>query len=201
MNFLAHLYLCDGTPDAMLGSLMGDFVKGPLAGRYAGPVGEAITLHRSVDSFTDAHAIVRASRGRISPPYRRASGILVDMFYDHFLARLWNEYSSEALGDFAARTYAMVRARQADMPAPMARVMLAMAEHDWLGAYRDVAAVQHAIERMSARLARPQILRGGGQELDAHYDLLEADFRAFFPQLARHASTLSSGRTPAGSGH
>ncbi|MBL8484599.1 MAG: DUF479 domain-containing protein [Rhodocyclaceae bacterium] len=197
MNYLAHLYLSDGTPDGMLGSLMGDFVKGPLAQVESDSLRAAIALHRSVDSYTDAHPVVRASRARVHPNYRRTSGILVDMFYDHFLALHWDDYSDVALDEFCACAYAVVRARQGDMPAVMRRVMLAMAEHDWLGAYREPAAVLHALERMSSRLSRPEVLRGGGAELLTHYAELEADFRAFFPQLARHAAALPGGRAAA----
>jgi len=97
MNFLAHLYLADPQPLGLLGSLMGDFVKGPLGGRYPEPITRGIMLHRRIDTFTDAHAVVRASRTRISPGRRRFAGIMIDVFYDHFLARDWARYCPEQL--------------------------------------------------------------------------------------------------------
>src|SRR3954464_15580437 len=87
MNYLAHLYLSAPTEDAWLGSLLGDFVKGPLDGRYSQHITSAIALHRKIDTFTDAHPVVLRSKSRISAARRRYAGIMIDMFYDHFLAR------------------------------------------------------------------------------------------------------------------
>ena len=73
MNYLAHLHLGGPAPAQLLGSLYGDFVKGPLAGRYAADIEAAIRLHRRIDVFTDAHPAVLAARpgsghGRPAPP-------------------------------------------------------------------------------------------------------------------------------------
>ena len=97
MNYLAHLYLSDPSEDAWLGSLLGDFVKGPLDDRYSEEVTRAIVLHRKIDSYTDAHPVVLNSKSRVSTQRRRYAGIMVDMFYDHFLAKHWREFHAEPL--------------------------------------------------------------------------------------------------------
>src|SRR5215468_3052284 len=94
MNLLAHAFLAQDDPNLLLGSLMGDFVKGPLNDRYAPAITRGLILHRSVDTYTDAHPLVARSRARISRVRRRYAGILIDVFYDHYLARDWSKYSS-----------------------------------------------------------------------------------------------------------
>jgi acyl carrier protein phosphodiesterase len=192
MNFLAHLYLADRQPDALLGSLMGDFVKGPLEGRFSAELTRALAQHRKVDAFTDAHPIVRASRGRVAPARRRFAGILVDVFYDHFLALHWEDYADEPLEAFTREVYALLRTREAILPERLRLIAPRMAQLDWLGSYRRVEAVHVALDRMGERLKRGNALLGAGEELTANYAGLEADFRAFFPEVVRFAEDLGS---------
>ena len=124
MNYLAHLYLSEPNEEAWLGSLLGDFVKGPLDGRYNDDITRAIALHRKIDSFTDAHPVVLQSKSRVSAGRRRYAGIMIDMFYDHFLAKYWHEFQDEPLGEFSARIYAILDQRQRH-PAQARRVQRA----------------------------------------------------------------------------
>jgi acyl carrier protein phosphodiesterase len=183
MNYLAHLYLADGSPEAVLGSLMGDFVKGPLEGRFSEGIRRAILMHRRIDTYTDSHARVRVSRARISPARRRFAGIMVDVFYDHFLAMHWAAYSSISLPDFARGIYAVLRHSEAQMSPDMQRVARRMTEQDWLTRYRGLEIVGTALDRMSGRLRRENTLLGSAEELRWHYSELESDFRCFFPDL------------------
>src|SRR5215470_16904307 len=130
VNFLAHAYLARGTDRAILGGVMGDFVKGPLEGRYDAELTRALSLHRRIDSYTDAHDVVRRSRRRVSPDRRRFAGILVDMFYDHFLARLWEEYCDIPLEQFTAHVYAVLREHRALLPERLQQVAARMADSD-----------------------------------------------------------------------
>jgi acyl carrier protein phosphodiesterase len=187
MNYLAHLCLAPPGDDALLGSLMGDFVKGPLPGGYPPGIAHAMVLHRRIDAFTDAHPRVRLSRERVSGPRRRFAGIMVDLFYDHFLARHWHRYSHEQLDAFTHRVYALLARRERSLPPRLREVAARMRETDWLGAYREIGNIHIALDRMSLRLRRENRLRGSAEELEARYDEFDADFRAFFPDLADFA--------------
>ncbi len=187
MNFLAHVYLAGGSDHAIVGSLMGDFVKGPLSGRYGTEITRALTLHRRIDAYTDAHHVVRESRHRVSPARRRFAGVLVDMFYDHFLARHWDEYNHVPLQRFTARIYAVLREHHALLPERLQDIAPGMAAADWLGSYRHVEAVGLALDRMGQRLKRGNALLCSAEELLAHYEAFDADFRAFFPDVVRFA--------------
>ena len=196
MNYLAHLLLAGPEPEALLGALMGDFVKGPLGEQYAPAITHALALHRKVDSFTDAHSVTAASRARVSPQRRRFAGIMVDLFYDHFLARDWAAHASEPLSAFTRRVYALLDQHEALLPERLRLIAPRMAEYDWLGSYAYVESIHAALDRMSHRLTRTNTLAGAGAELEANYAALEADFRAFFPDVVRFAQTQ---RAPASS--
>ncbi len=187
MNFLAHLYLAPDDDDALLGSLMGDFVKGPLRGEHAPGIERGLALHRRIDAFTDAHPVVARSRARILPPRRRYAGIMVDMFYDHCLARDWARYASLPLEQFADRVYRLLENQGSRLPERLRRMAPTMTRQDWLSSYREVRAIGCALERMGTRLKRGNALLGAGADLDVHYAGLGADFDEFFPQLITFA--------------
>jgi len=187
MNFLAHAFLARDESDLLLGSLMGDFVKGPLAARYAPSITRGLILHRGVDTYTDAHAIVARSRARVAPIRRRYAGILVDLFYDHYLARHWSDYAAMPLDQFTASVYATLLDRPYLLPDRLRDIAPHMASRDWLGSYRDIAAVGESLDRIGTRLKRGNALLGSVKELIANYASLEADFRAFFPDVVRFA--------------
>jgi acyl carrier protein phosphodiesterase len=187
VNYLAHLYLSPPQDDALLGSLLGDFVKGAIGERFAPPVAAAIRLHRALDTFTDAHAAVQRSRSRVSAARRRYAGVMIDMFYDHFLARRWQEFHHEPLEAFSARVYALLERRHAELPERLQYVAPRMAARDWLGSYASPANVARALDGIGTRLRRANRLAGAGEELLADYAGFEADFRAFLPQARAFA--------------
>ncbi len=187
MNYLAHLYLADPTPDSVLGSLMGDFMRGANLVRLPDPVRRGIRRHRAIDAFTDSHPVVARSRGRLSPPFERYAGVMVDVFYDHFLARSWEHYSPNlSLGEFARGIYAALLSRTALMPPRLREVAPRMAAGDWLSAYTQAEAPARALAGISQRLRHTNPLASGAAELEAHYRDLAQDFAEFFPRLIEH---------------
>lgn len=197
MNYLAHLHLGGSAPEQLLGSLYGDFVKGRLDGRFPTEVEAAIRLHRRIDAFTDQHPLVERARGRFPRERRRTSGILLDLFFDHCLARDWAEFADEPLDGFTARVYLLL-AEQAELPERLAFIAPRMAAQDWLGSYRDFAGLEQVLLGMGRRLSRPQLLDGAMVELESLYEPLYEDFRAFYPQLQAFARCELAGAFQAG---
>jgi len=189
MNYLAHLYLAEPDDAVLLGSLMGDFVKGPLDGRHGAAITHGIALHRKIDSFTDSHPVVLASKARVSPERRRYAGIMVDMFYDHFLARYWTEFSDEPLAAFTRRVYAILARHEDILPERLRLMAPHMRQTDWLGSYAQVGSIHAALDRMGQRLRRENLLLGSAGELERDYAGFERDFRLFFPDVIRFART------------
>ena len=193
MNFLAHAFLARDDVDLMVGSLMGDFVKGPLDGQHAPSITRGLILHRRVDTYTDSHVLVVRSRSRISSERRRYAGILIDLFYDHYLARYWSDYSTTPLNEFTATVYTSLLERLQLLPERLQRIAPHMAQTDWLGSYRSKEAVGEALHRIGTRFKRGNPLLGSIDELIGNYAELEEDFRAFFPDVVRFAREYHAG--------
>jgi acyl carrier protein phosphodiesterase len=184
LNYLSHLFFSDDTEDALLGSLLGDFVKGSTAGRFSAAISDAILLHRKIDSFSDAHRITRESRNRISPSRRRFAGIIVDVCYDHFLSRHWGDFSRIDPANFVERVYAVLMKNSAFLPDRLSRVLPRMISENWLGSYVHLKGVGEALDRIAGRLSRGDAFRGSIIEIESNYRALEGDFLSFFPELA-----------------
>ena len=187
MNFLAHLYLSDGSEDGLLGGLMGDFVKGPRDDRYPPGIMRGIALHRRIDTFTDAHPVVLRSKARVSTERRRFAGIMVDMFYDLFLACDWGQYGAEPLNAFSRRVYELLTRRHDLLPDRLQRMAPYMIRGDWLGSYAHVESIGASLDGMSRRMKRENRLAGSIEELEASYADFAGDFGEFFPDLASFA--------------
>ena len=188
MNFLAHLYLGPQEPPQALGSMLGDFVKGPVhALQLPQGVKEGVWLHRRIDSFTDAHPFVQRSKRRVSPSRRRFAGIMVDMFYDHLLAVHWDSFNAVPLGDFTRQAYSALLAQREVIPATAWPVISRMAEHDWLGSYAELGNLHMALDNMARRFRRETTMPGAVFELEALYSDFESDFLAFMPEVQRFA--------------
>ena len=192
MNYLAHFYLAEQSSEGLLGSLLGDFVKGRLDDRFPQTVRRGIALHRAIDSFTDAHPLHLESRNRIGGERRRYAGIIIDVCYDHFLCRHWAEYSSESLDRFAARVYDILREHQDALPDRLRRMVPHMIANDWLGSYAELVNVGRALDGIAERIVRSNPLAGAVIEIEANYRELDGDFQRFFPQLRDQAERILS---------
>jgi acyl carrier protein phosphodiesterase len=183
VNYLAHLYLAGDNPAAQLGNLMGDFLKGPIPDTLSPELAAGVRLHRRIDSYTDRHACFRASRRRLARPLQRYGGIIVDVIYDHLLARDWADHHPEPLVKFATQVYQSLDAQKAEMPPGMRRRVQGMIDSRLLEAYAEEATVAAALERIAQRLKRPVPLGAAGSDLSRDRTGFEADFAEFFPQL------------------
>ena len=195
MNYLAHLHLGGDAPAQLLGSLYGDFVKGPLDGRWPADIEAAIRLHRRIDAFTDSHPLQTRARARFPAERRRMAGMLLDLFFDHCLARDWADYAAQPLQHFTGRVY-RVLAAEPELPGRLALMAPRMAAQDWLGSYREFRVLEQVIAGMQRRLSKPQLLDGSLIELERLYEPLSEDFRAFYPELMAFAEAELGKRKP-----
>lgn len=189
MNWLAHLALAEPDPAFRLGCLLPDLLPITQWRDLPEPVLRGARCHREIDAYTDAHPVVRRSVARIDPPWRRFGGVLVDVFYDHVLARTWTRYSAQPFETFEDSVYRAIDEADGRIPAAAATRLATMRRHRWLRTYAKLDGIAMALERIGARMRRPQALGEGVVILAAHYDDFAADFAAFFPQLIGDLST------------
>ena len=193
MNYLAHAWLARHSDDAILGAILGDFVFGQSALQDWPPAVRAeIVRHRRIDRYTDGHpAVVEARSLFDAAGLRRYAGIVLDVYFDHCLARDWSRWNDAPLSEFTARVYRVLLAHRDALPPRLHAIAPRMAAHDWLGSYAQRGNVDHAVRGIATRLSR------NGDKLVACLDVLrveetaiDAAFGAFFPDLVHAAARM-----------
>ena len=193
VNYLAHAWLARHSDDAILGAILGDFVFGQSGLQDWPPAVRAeIVRHRRIDLYTDAHPAVVVARGLFDDAgLRRYAGIVLDVHFDHCLARHWQRWNDAPLADFTARVYRVLDEHRDELPSRLRAIAPRMAAHDWLGSYVQRGNVDHAVRGIATRLSRH------GDKLVACLDVLrveeariEAAFEAFFPDLVDAAAAM-----------
>jgi len=182
VNFLAHLFLSGDTPELLVGNLMGDFVKGKLDGRFPPGIERGILLHREIDSFAGRNRHFLRSKRRLDPSFGHYRGVLVDLFYDHFLAAHWEDYADVPFSLFISDAWRVLFEHKEFLPDKLQRIMPFMFR-DWLPSYSTIGGIAEVLQRISLRLKRANRLGEGAEALSRHYGELYGDFRKFIPEL------------------
>lgn len=195
MNYLAHLYLADPTPESLMGNLMADLVKGCDLSHLTLGVEQGVRLHRRVDSFTDSHPVVQRSIRRISARWGWYSGILMDVYFDHILAMKWNRWSDVPLRTFVDRIHGSLT-QSIDLAPEGGREMIGkLIETDRLYSYSTAEGIHEALFHLSRRIRermpeRDVHLEQAMPDLQANLPALTEDFEFFFPDLIRHVASI-----------
>lgn len=184
MNFLAHAFLSGTDRKILLGNLIGDFIKGKEALRkYDAQVVRGVELHRAIDEFTDTHPVVRESKDRLRPKYRHYAAVIVDVFYDHFLAANWSLFHTAPLKDFVAETYNTLSAFSSTLPLPFQRMLPHMIAGNWLLNYGKIEGIHRALSGMAGRTPYASKMEQASSDLREHYTDFKDEFEHFFPTL------------------
>jgi len=183
MNFLAHAFLSGDDDKILVGNFIGDFVKGSQLDSFEPKIKQGVVLHRAIDEFTDKHAAVSTSKDKLRDKYRHYAGVIVDMFYDHFLAHNWSEYHESSLLEFTERTYETVWSYESVLPGPALRVIPHMQRGNWLLQYAHIDGIHQALSGMSRRTTFQSKMEQASEDLRRDYELFKADFEAFFPEV------------------
>jgi acyl carrier protein phosphodiesterase len=186
MNFLAHLYLSGGFDELMIGNFIADFVKGKPPITIRPQIIKGIELHRQIDYYTDTHFVVKESKERLRTKYRKYAGVIVDMFYDHFLAVNWQSYSPLPLPEFASQTYRLMTINKQLLPPAMHMLLHYMQKQNWLVSYGRIEGIARALQGMSKRTTFQSDMELAVYDLQEDYQLYMAEFTNFFPQLIQY---------------
>jgi len=179
LNFLAHALLAGDDSALIVGGVVGDWIKGPLPAGLPGDLARGVALHRAIDSHTETFPAFKQSRARVSSERRRYAGVLVDVFYDHLLARDWAAIHHLPLNEFCANVYEHIELRMGDLPVESHMALRLMAREDWLSSYAELDGIASILTRMSRRARQPNPLHSGEQELLADLAGYEGDFQSW----------------------
>ena len=189
MNFLAHIYLSGSNDLIKIGNFMADGIRGKQYESYPLDVQKGIILHRAIDTFTDAHPIFRQSTKKLHQKYHHYAGVIVDVLYDHFLAKNWNDYSDEKLEVFVARFYQSLHDNHTILSERAKEIMPYMIKHNWLLSYQTVDGIKRILTQMDGRTKNQSQMRFAANELCEFYTEFEKEFTIFFQELILFSKT------------
>ena len=200
LNFLAHTYLSGCNEEIIVGNFMGDYVKGRSYLQFPELVKKGILIHRDIDSFTDMHPITRRNKQRVAARYHKYAGIITDIFYDHFLAALWDDFSDLPLQDYVSRTYDLLKRNYQVLPSAIKRWFPTFLENNWMMAYQEVDGIELVLERMAANTSLPNHAGYAVEVLREKYSTFQEDFLEFFPLIIdfledKYKITINNQRT------
>lgn len=188
MNFLAHIYLSGDNDLIKIGNFMADGIRGKQFAHFPEDVQKGILLHRFIDTYTDSHDIFRQSTKRLHDKYHHYAGVIVDIVYDHFLAKNWTKYSDEKLEDFINRFYNSLHQNYDILTEKTQGLMPYMIERNWLLTYRTVEGIQQILTQMDRRSKNTSRMQFAVEELKEYYTEFEAEFTSFFEELRKNAN-------------
>lgn len=183
MNFLAHIYLSGEDEGITIGNFIADGIKGKKYLSYPESIQKGILLHRGIDSFTDSHPTVRQSTARLHENYGHYSGVIVDILYDHFLAKNWNQYHEQDLAEYIQDFYELLRTNFEILPARIQRMMPHMISDNWLLSYASISGISTILDQMNTRTKNRSKMNFAVIELEKFYTEFETEFTSFFSEL------------------
>ncbi len=186
MNFLAHIYLSGNNPEMRLGSFIADSVKGRDYNDYAPDIKKGILLHRSIDSFTDQHPVIHSCKHLVRKDYKKYSGIIIDIFFDHFLAAYWSNFSSEPLENYARNNYRLLEENKSVLPERVLQFYPFMVQNNWLVMYSTIEGIEKVLQRMPTRTSLPQMAEFGIKVLRENYNLLRNYFFQYMGDVIKY---------------
>ncbi|MCH2490748.1 MAG: ACP phosphodiesterase [Flavobacteriales bacterium] len=192
MNFLAHIYLSGEDEGITIGNFIADGIKGKRYMKFPPKIQQGILLHRAIDSYTDAHPTVKQSTARLHENYSHYSGVIVDILYDHFLAKNWNDYHEQPLSEYVEDFYNLLRKNFAILPSRIQRMMPYMINDNWLLSYATIPGISTILKQMNVRTKNVSKMNFAVVELEEYYEEFEAEFTSFFAELMEFVENKKS---------
>ncbi|WP_420793178.1 ACP phosphodiesterase [Polaribacter ponticola] len=188
MNFLAHLYLSQNDTNIMIGNFIADHIRGNNYEGFSKEIQQGIFLHREIDTFTDAHEIVRKSKRRLHARYRHYDGVIIDIFYDYFLAKNWADYSAIPLDLYTKSVYKLFLDKSPELPLKSQQFIKYMVEYNILYNYQFKEGIEKVLNGMNQRTKGKSQMNLAIEDLVNLETELQEDFTIFFKDLIAHTN-------------
>jgi acyl carrier protein phosphodiesterase len=183
MNYLAHIYLSGNDDLIKIGNFIADGIKGKKYKTYPKDIQIGILLHRQIDWFSDNDDIVKRSKRRLDKRYGHYKGVIIDIFYDHYLAKNWKNYSDVPLQEYTHEFYDILQNNVDILPDRIKYLMNYMINDDWLTNYANLNGIERVLIGMNRRTKELSKMDLAIHDLAANYEEIEKDFELFFKKL------------------
>jgi acyl carrier protein phosphodiesterase len=192
MNYLAHLFLSGNEEEIIVGNMMEDFVVGkidhPRNIHLSNRIKKGIELHRIIDTFMDTHDSVKDCKSILYSKYHKYSSVIVDIYFDHFLAKNWHNYTNEDFKEFRLRMYEAFENQWDILPPQMQPVIESMIHHDWLKNYSEFWGIERALLNVSKRAIHQSGMENAVEDLKQNYEVIQNCFEVFFPLMVNECN-------------
>ena len=192
MNFLAHVYLSGNNTDLAIGNLIADRVKGKTLERLPFEIQKGVLLHRAIDQFTDQHPFFKECVSTLFPKYRHYSRVIVDMYFDHFLAAHWEQFHELPLQEFSRAFYKKLQKASADFPEPIQKFSTALIRYNWFAHYQTVSGLRMILKQMEQRTRFPTNLAASTEDLVEKYSYFQGHFFEFMKEVIAFTKTKTN---------
>lgn len=167
---------------------MADGIRGKQFENYPEEIKKGILLHRAIDTFTDAHPIFRESTKRLHERYHHYAGVIVDIFYDHFLAKNWKNYSNDNLDEYILQFYQSLHTHYDLLSKRTQDILPYMEKQNWLLSYQTIEGIHQILTQMDRRTKNSSNIRFASEELQGYYADFEKEFTLFFEEIKDYCS-------------
>jgi len=192
VNFLAHTFLSGENEDLIIGNFIADSVKGKEINNFRIGIQKGIYLHRQIDSYTDTHTVVGQVKEKIRPFFGKYAPVVADIYFDHFLAFFWNDYSNQPLKEYSRKIYQLINQEKEILPQGILKLLPYMEKDDWLYNYHSLYGMEQAFKGMSRRAKFQSNMEDGVKILTSEYSFFEEKFKFFFPELKDFSNEIIS---------
>jgi len=172
----------------LIGNFIADAVKGKMLDEYSPEIRRGIVLHRAIDAYTDRHALHRKSRQRLHPKHGHYAGVMIDIYYDHFLAKNWLDYSNEDLEEYTRKVYLLLQQHSEILPEKINYMLQYMIPQNWLLNYANYEGIEKVFRGMANRTKFDSQMESGVEDLRENYHDFKDEFTSFFPELIKYVN-------------
>ncbi|NQY68812.1 MAG: DUF479 domain-containing protein [Flavobacteriales bacterium] len=190
MNYLAHAYLAGNDHGLIIGNYLADGMKGMKLESFSESIQRGVELHRHIDSYTDQHDQVRVSKNRLYERHGHYASVIVDVFYDHFLAKDWLKYSDKNLFNFEKKIYSLLIDNKEVLPKHSKYFLDYMVEQNLLSNYANIKTIGDTLSGLARRTKFESNMAYAVNDLRDQYNGFQEDFDLFFPDLERSVASF-----------
>ncbi len=191
MNHLVNLYLSRNLGEKMLGCLIGEIVRTSNFDKYTQNIIDGIELNKKISLFVKEHPVYHRSLQKLNPKYSKHGSKIIDIFYDHFLAANWSNYSNDSLDNFAKDSYRFIESNHGILPYKLKKLISVMINDNWLVNYSSVQGVHNFMREITRRDTFQTNLEYSLEDLINNYNEFKTDFEEIFPQIVQYVQDLT----------
>ena len=194
MNYLGHIYFSNNDLKLAKANLFGDSVKGKDYSHFPEIIQQGIKLHRSIDNYIDHHPKVLELIRELRPELPKVSGIAIDLFFDHLLAKHWSNWHSQPLKEFLHTVHTELEQLDRNFyPADFNLFIRRLCEMKWMNHYAYTEGLDKMCNGVGRRLSFDNALKNGLNVFLRHEQTIENTFNEYMRDANEYFLTYHLG--------